>query len=974
MGLDDRFRLISSNTGRFAVCRKDRGSWKYASVSNLVTTLCVGIALLLFATAAYSTTTGKIAGRVVDAETGQPMPGVNVVIDGTSTGAATDVDGYYFILNVSPGTYDLRASLIGYATTIVTVKVTAGLTTQQDFRLAQETITGDEVTIVAERSVVIMDRTNTAAVMDADLIRQLPVQSVTDLVQLQAGVVVDSRGGIHIRGGRSSEVAYLVDGISVGNQFSSSGGSLVSAEAAAIQEIQVISGTFNAEYGQAQSGVISVITKDPQNHFSGSVSAYAGDRISARDETFLGVGTVRPLSERSLEAHLTGPVPGLSKLGFYAFARQVEDDGFLFGRRLARPGDAWTIAAYETWFRRRFADDPAVRNDIIEVPDSLLTGDKGIVPMSPTERLFLNTKLNYRITPLLRITYSLFLEDESSRVYEDNFRFTPDALKNLEKRSQIHMVNFDQTLNARAFYSARLGYTRSRSHTFLFSDLIDSRLQTVTPARDRFLLGGTEPGIDRIENNNFLAKLDLTWQVDRFNLLKFGAQVSTHDVSVVSLSPEFADDPAEGTNFFPPESGLSFDEFLRRSRQALLVPPQRTPSGETGLSEIRYQHRPLEVALYAQNKVELDDLIINLGLRFDWFRPDHVALVNPRANPAVGSISLLSASETRVADASSQISPRLGIAFPISSSGVFHVAYGHFFKTPPFEFLYENSEYKVSGIEGPVVGNPDLKPQRTTSYEAGLQQEVFPNVGLDVTLFYSGYRNLVGLEVVRQVGNFSSYLRRTNSASGATRGVTISADKRTGSGSISGSLDYTFQISEGTESDPDNIAIIQTAGASGGIVVDPERQLLPLDWDQRHTLNATLTLGRPDSWLVSFIGSLTSGQPYTPEPIRLNVKTKFKNTENKPLRHNLDMYLTKTLRIGSQPVLFFGRVYNLLDQANELVVFPVTGRAGRDHRSKTEERLEAARLVGLFSLADVDTHQDWYSDPRRIQIGLTMSF
>ena len=180
------------------------------------------------------------------------------------------------------------------------------------------------------------------------------------------------------------------------------------------------------------------------------------------------------------------------------------------------------------------------------------------------------------------------------------------------------------------------------------------------------------------------------------------------------------------------------------------------------------------------------------------------------------------------------------MAYPISDVGVFHVAYGHFFKTPPFEFIFDNSEYKVNGVDGPIVGNPDLKPQKTIAYEIGLQQEIFENVGLDVTLFYSDFRNLVGLEVIRQVGNFSSYLRRTNAANGTNRGFTLALEKRSGGGLVSGSLDYTFQIGKGTESDPDNIAIIQTAGSAGGVVEDAVTQVLPLDWDQKHTLNAGL--------------------------------------------------------------------------------------------------------------------------------------
>jgi len=945
------------------------------SALRLLVMLCVSLVLLIPASGATRVgPTGKIKGRVIEADTGEPMPGVNIFIVGTTLGAATDLDGFYIILNVPPGRHDLQASLVGYAKLTVSVRVSVDLTTSQDFSLSEETIVGEEIVITAERPVVVMDRTNSVSSLDAAEISELPVQSLNDMVKLQAGVVVDSQGGIHIRGGRSSEVSYLVDGVPVSNQFSSGGGSLVGIESGTVQQLQVISGTFNAEYGQAQSGVINIVTKEPKKDYSGSVSAYIGDRISSSNSTFVGLSELRPFNEVNLQGNLTGPVPGVPNMGFYFFGRKNDDDGFLFGERLARPEDAWEIGVYETWFRRRFPDDPAVQQNIIAIPDSLLTGDNKFISMSPNERLFLNFKLNYRITPMARLSYSFFLEDGTGRLYDDNYRFTPDALKNVERQSQIHILNFNRTLGSRAFYTAALSYTTFREESFLFSDIADQRLQTVTSAKDRFQLGGTKSGIDRVETDKLLFKADLTWQVDNFNLLKFGAEFVRHRVNFNSLSPELSDEPGLGNNFFPSDATISFEEFLARSRQALIVAPQQSAFGETGFSELQYEHNPQEFAFYAQDKLELDELIVNIGLRFDWFSPDHLALVDPRVNPVVGSVSLLSASDSKMADASMQISPRFGIAYPISNLGVFHVAYGHFFKTPPFELIYDNSEYKVNGIDGPIVGNPNLKPQKTVSYEIGLQKEVFENVGLDVTLFYSDYSNLVGLEVIRQIGNFSSYLRRTNSANGTNRGFTIAVDKRSEGGLFSGSIDYTLQVGKGTESDPDNIAIIQTAGASGGVVQETEKQFLPLDWDQRHTMNATMTLGSSDSWLISFIGHLASGQPFTPEPLRLNIKTKFKNTENKPLQHNVDLFLKKQIRVGSNSATLFLRVFNLFNQANEESVFPVTGRATRDQRFPVEEQLDRDRLVGLFSLDDVDKHLNWFSQPRRVQLGFSMNF
>jgi outer membrane receptor protein involved in Fe transport len=308
--------------------------------------------------------------------------------------------------------------------------------------------------------------------------------------------------------------------------------------------------------------------------------------------------------------------------------------------------------------------------------------------------------------------------------------------------------------------------------------------------------------------------------------------------------------------------------------------PQLTPTGETGLSDVSYEHHPREFAAYLQNTIELNELIINLGLRYEWFYSDHQVLADPRVNPVSGSVSLTSGTELLDVEPKSQLSPRLGIAFPISDAGVIHVAYGHFLKLPPFAYIYDNSEYKIVGTNTTIVGNPDLLPQKTISYEVGLQQEIAPGLGVEVTMFYADFRNLLGLEVIRMVGNVNSYMRRVNRDYGFNKGIAL-AIRRT-RGAVTGTLDYTYQISKGNESDPNNIAIISTGGLGGGITRESEKQVLPLDWDQRHTINGTLAFNTGNDWTFSLVGRASSGHPYTPEPIRLDVKTKFKNTESKP--------------------------------------------------------------------------------------------
>jgi outer membrane receptor protein involved in Fe transport len=239
--------------------------------------------LLLFMPAAYSGTTGKISGKVIDAQTKELPIGVNIVIVGTTLGASSDLNGEYFIINIPPGTYELRASAVGYAPqTVTNVTVSADRTTQINFSLVPQGVELAGVDIIAQRPLVQKDLTSTTATVTSDQISALPIEDVSSAVNLQAGVVDG-----HFRGGRSNEVKYLIDGMSVNDVFS--GNFELEADINSVQEIQVLSGTFNAEYGEALSGVVNEVTKTAHDNYSGNFSAYTGDYLSTRNSLFQNI-------------------------------------------------------------------------------------------------------------------------------------------------------------------------------------------------------------------------------------------------------------------------------------------------------------------------------------------------------------------------------------------------------------------------------------------------------------------------------------------------------------------------------------------------------------------------------------------------------------------------------------------------------------------------------------------------------------
>ncbi|MCK5521073.1 MAG: carboxypeptidase-like regulatory domain-containing protein, partial [Candidatus Marinimicrobia bacterium] len=202
----------------------------------------------------FAGTTGKISGRVTEQGSGNALIGCNILVNGTPLGAASDYEGNYVILNIPPGSYTLRFSMIGYQRMVIEeVVIMSDLTTTIDAALGVEVIKGDVVTVIARRPMIQKDLTATTAIVSSDEIAQLPITEIGDAIGMQAGYVDGS-----MRGGRKGEVAYLIDGIPVTDSFDRS--AMVDVNKNMVQELQVISGAFNAEYGKVMSGIVNITT------------------------------------------------------------------------------------------------------------------------------------------------------------------------------------------------------------------------------------------------------------------------------------------------------------------------------------------------------------------------------------------------------------------------------------------------------------------------------------------------------------------------------------------------------------------------------------------------------------------------------------------------------------------------------------------------------------------------------------------
>ncbi|HPG42049.1 MAG TPA: TonB-dependent receptor [bacterium] len=1005
--------------------------------------MCLVILLVFLATGVFAGSAGKISGVVTDAATGEGLPGANIVIEGTTMGAASNTDGIYNVLNVPPGIYTLRAQMIGYKNVSVqNVKVSIDLTTKINFQM-QETVleSGEEVTIIAERPMVVKDLTASTAVLGAEEIATLPVTEVMDAVELQAGLIKDSGGGLHIRGGRSGEISYWIDGMPVTDVYD--GGSVVEVNKNMVQELQVVSGAFNAEYGQAMSGIVNIATKDGSNDFGGSITTYYGDYLSGHDDIFSHIDHLNPAAIRDVDGSLQGALIK-DKLFFYVNGRYDYNDGYLYGQRRYNPGAVTGTVTMNSDLLAEIApmylrggkdvdgnnhsfeyilgssaviDSMVVFNNLAtEVrtnPDSFAyyynkfralhkngQGDGAWVPMNSEEKLYGQAKLVYRFTPSLKLAYNYIYDKVDYREWsgfdhERDFKYNPDGAPSKYRYGSTHIMQLTHAVNSNTFYKVGVSYFNKSFDKYVYENDHDPRYVHSDLAIQQpysFKTAGTagtalDNSVFRRETKTWLGKFDLTSQVTNTHQVKTGVEMRTHDV----YREDYVLRPALGQ--------LTIDPVW----DGPYIKTEIWPDSTTYHSQ--YRHKPLEFSAYIQDKMEFNSLIVNVGVRFDYFEPDGVVLTdesdpniynpikpenryhdygtdgiaNTHDPDGTENNNIREAGETSVtlaerqaywykdATAKFKLSPRLGVSFPVTDRGVIYFSYGHFLQIPHFERLYQNPDFELGSGTGNVgvIGNADLEPEQTVSGEIGLQQQLADDIALSITGYFRDIRSLTGTraEEIEIFGGSARYSKFVNSDFGLVKGIILSLNKRF-SGGLSATVDYTLQLAKGSNSDPE---AARNALAGGSM---PEVQLTSLDWDQKHTVNSTVSYAGK-SYGVSLIAQYGSGLPYTPRRSE-DITTLLTNSQRKPATYNVDMRAFKSFVVGGKNLTAFVRVFNLFDTLNEINVFNDTGRAGYSTDKETDRATNPAETIN--SLDEWYTQATYYSAPRRVEFGVSLDF
>jgi outer membrane receptor protein involved in Fe transport len=710
--------------------------------------------LSVFSALAFAGITGKITGKVKDKESGEPVVGASVVLQGTTLGAAVDVTGDYFIINIPPGTYTLRVSAIGYqSVTTVNIKVSSDATATVDVIMSSSAVQVQEVVVQAERPLVEKSVTSTIRKASAEEIVAIPRENVQGIIALTAGVV----DGANMRGGRATDNAYLVDGLTTTDpQIGGQTG--IGVSMLAVEEVQVLTGGFSAEYGNMLSGVVNTVTKE------GSIEKYEGTFRSKFDMPTLNGKSdkgykLAGINQSLYEFSFGGPLPTGWKARFFLSGKydyqQYANATYAF---IDPAGNNIGQKAHDRYVARNVnAKVTANPMDNLKVVVSGFTGVElsetsswtwlyGDIAQQPntirtSTQAFVRGTHTLSNATFYELTLSYFNQKRWDGKKDESIYFNPMLdmfeLYDFEDKTSINdftVLQQSDGIMDRYAPAGQGGYginpTTGHREGPAFTQGNQNPYGTVGAAGNvlSFVIFGNSRTFTRRSSDYTSLTGTITSQVNKFNLVKAGFDIKLHKVF----------------------------------RQYNSLPWDANPFAD------KYEYEPRQASLYLQDKVEYQGIILNPGIRFDYLDPNakKIADVLNPGNPPV----------TTVSKAKMQVSPRFGISFPVTERSKFFLNYGWYFQEPVLTRLYESITRFDLSRGNQIFGNPDLEPQKTKAFEIGYGHQLTDMLALDVTAYYKDLYNIEGVTFVPAVP--SSFTLYSTSEYGNVRGVEFAMNKR----------------------------------------------------------------------------------------------------------------------------------------------------------------------------------------------------
>ncbi|MDX9757586.1 MAG: TonB-dependent receptor [Bacteroidota bacterium] len=1003
----------------------------------LIAVLCI-----LFPVA-VSAQNGKIAGKVTDRETGEPLIGANVMIDGSDRGAATNINGEFVILNVAIGKVTLVASYIGYQQiTLRDILIKSNETTTADFQLPSEAFKVGEVEIIAEKPLVDKNVTNSKATVTQEEIENLPVRGVEGIVALQAGIV--SQGGdIYVRGSRGDATGYIVDGVNANDPIY--GGRALNVINNAIAEVNFQAGGYSAEFGGANGGLIMTTTRSGGRQFQVGFEAYTDSWSEPGEENFLGsynygnslyaltvggplFGPVRffvaaqnqfvrtPASYRgaytladqydaalrNTAAHALLSTAEQAKVGIFdprlGSAAKKIDYTYPGGYVVNTADEYWTFSgnatidlnpinirvggSYGTYSGRNGAGILAayqtgrtaevVNGQVVYNSDNLARANQQRAIMGESEDYAVNLKLTHLLSQ--NTFYEVFLN------YVGNFALAMDP------DHQHNIFDYgDSIANAQFGYMLR-GDGINPEPITMFGDVYS-----------QFGEGSTAYAYQKQRHSAISGKINFVHQIGRTHEIKVGAEAQSYDVR------EFAITAFTLKSFFRNNPDATPIQQAVNSRTNNYGYDQWGAAIEDGPDGPK---KPVFASAYLLDKIELEDLVINIGLRYDYIDTDTYEFVEPN-NVKFDEFGYISQKDDNIreTEATATFSPRLGFSFPVTDQTVFYAQYGKFVQQTRLRDVFLGTAITASNIKGGyAITNPvgfGLKPETTLQYDFGFRQQIGDFLAFDIGAFYKDIRDQIQQQQITGAPNaqHSAYYAWVNGDFATTSGVSLKVDLRRVE-RVQASVDYTYSDARGTGSAP--------SSAFRTIWLSPtETPYLPkyttlLDFNQTHrgSINVDYRFGMDDGPKLGGVAFLertglnllftfNSGHPYTRvdensyENRRQPVEVL--NESVTPWTFQIDARLDKTVDIAGLDVNFYIWVINLLDTKNVTDVFMQSGSASDNGYLSTIQGRQLLQTYAQYGQVFEDLYRDYYyqtnimnadlfGPPRQVRLGLRIDF
>ena len=1036
------------------------------------------LAALLTLTCSSAWAAGKVAGIVKDAKTGESLPGASVVLEDTKLGTATDQDGRFFILNVQAGVYSVRVSYVGYSPFVLEdVRVSDDLTTNVEAKLVSSDIQAAEVIVKAERPIIDATATNAVRIVGGEDLQIMPFRGVANVFALQAGVV-EEQGTLHIRGSRSDEIGFYVEGANVRNVVT--GGSAIGLIDEALAEIQVQAGGFNAEYGGANAGIVlqDLRTGGTDWHFSAGAES---DQFTGKYKQRFGTYSYG-YNNQVLMA--SGPVLNKKTRALVAVQRSAQDSpptfwsGFDF-TNLVDTGDR----GGQVHWAKDAGGTP--------IPDTVksLTLKPGNIEHSGNEQIDVNSTLLFDLDPFqLRVSGLYTTED---------LEYNPSPVRNMlnplrlpEGNRSAGLLNLKGThlvdpslfyeLNFSLYNQDRERYAdpRMKDNWWVYEDSVatfrnwgDSGYYTPYTANGTvprpYDLAGfpfNRPGTPTshvdgaartswytydkdsywglggsVTKQNDVHQIKAGFDYQRWNSRRFAVALSSIRSAIKNTYPKL---DAVYQRYYNNE--IKQDQIL----DELLATAATLSDGEGSLKDLRTLMRvnssvdffgydefgrevdnptdklqaprhPVLGSAYVQDKVEYKDLIVNGGLRYEYFYADSWRFVDP------GTPKRDSKNFTMVIEDSTgtymkrtrkfnELSPRLGFSCPVSDAMVFHTQYGRFSQMPAMRDMFTGGAALAIELGGqnfiPFPTAFDISPIRTTQYELGFEQKFTEFASFDVTGFYrdvKGQLQIVKAQLSPAAVDVGAYNYYQNGDFATNKGMEFVVKLRR-INRIRAEMNYTLSDSRGTGSSP-NEAISGVENATNLPTI-----ISPLDYNETHRGNVFVDYrfdaneGGPvlRNAGANLMFRYSSGHNYTlatgsigqrgpdeggilaDDDPRSRKPLESINTSKTPWTFQLDLRLDKSFNLMGNDAGVYVYVQNLTNRKNVINVYDRTGNAEDDGfltNPDLSSQIVAASggetYVKLYEAINLDNRQhywfdqggDLFGEPRQIRFGLRFS-